>query len=251
MLANSSLEIAMPDPSSLSLPQITLAVGALGTAATGLVDTTKVFSGGLSQAGFGHIRTMMAKLYLTSESTPGLPLNDVLDTLLANWMNGMKLADQKSAAKSLIKLQFNSSTAKGYAALAHVDPVALGQVADNMANAISAGASPAAGAAAPASPAAMTAAMSDAFGRFDLALTARIDQGYQRADQLYRNSAKAMASVFAVALAFAGNVSLPTPLPHWWMPLLVGLIATPLAPIAKDLSSAISTAATALQSIRR
>ena len=243
----------MPDPSLTNLTQITLAVGALGTAATGLVDTTKVFSGGLSRAGFGHIKTMMAKLYLTSEFTPGLPLNDVLDTLLANWMNGMKLADQKSAAKSLIKLQFNSSTAQAYAALAHVDPVALGQVADNMANAISAGAAPAPGAAGSTSPAAMTAAMTDAFGRFDLALTARIDQGYQRADQFYRNSAKAMASVFAVGLAYAGNATLPDPLNqfHHLIPLIVGLIATPLAPIAKDLSSAISTAATALKTVRR
>lgn len=227
-------------PGSLNLTQITLAVGALGTAATGLVDTTKVFSGGLSRAGFGHIRKMMAKLYLSSKEAPGLPLDDVLDTLLANWMNGMKFADQKSAAKSLIKLQFHPSTAKAYANLAHVNPEALAQVAANMADAIAA--TPVV--------APMTPAMSDAFGRFDLALTARIDQGYQRADQFYRNSAKAMAAVFAVALAYAGNATLPHPL-EWWMPLLVGLIATPLAPIAKDLSSAISTASKALQSVRR
>lgn len=231
----------MADPQTLDLTQITLAVGALGAAATGLVDTTKVFSGGLSRAGFGHIKTMMAKLYLKSCSIPGLPLDEVLDTLLANWMNGMKLADQKSAAKSLIKLQFNTSTAAAYAALAHVDPDALGQVAANMAAAT----------ATPPVTAPMTPAMSDAFGRFDLALTARIDQGYQRADQLYRNSAKAAAAVFAVALAFAGNASLPTPFKDWWIPLLVGLIATPLAPVAKDLSSAISAASKALQTLRR
>ena len=35
--------------------EATLAVGALGTAATGLVDTTKVFAGGMSRAGFGYI----------------------------------------------------------------------------------------------------------------------------------------------------------------------------------------------------
>jgi len=225
---------------TLDLPQITLAIGALGTAATGLVDTTKAFSGGLSRAGFSFIKQLMAKLYIVPEQEAGLPLEDVLATLRANWMNGMKLADQKSATKSLIKLQFNPATAGAYAKALHVDPVALGQVAENMANAL----------ATPPNAQPLTPAQSDAFGRFDLALTARIDEAYQRADQFYRNTAKGWALLFAVGLAYAGNATLNHPL-EWWMPLLVGLIATPLAPVAKDISTAISTAAKALQSVRK
>ena len=46
---------------SVNLVSATLAVGALGTAATGLVDTTKAFSGGISRAGFGYIKQLIAR----------------------------------------------------------------------------------------------------------------------------------------------------------------------------------------------
>jgi hypothetical protein len=36
-----------------------------------------------------------------------------------------------------------------------------------------------------------------------------------------------------------------------WLSLLAGLLATPLAPIAKDLSSALSTAVNTMQAIKR
>ena len=39
----------------------------------------------------------------------------------------------------------------------------------------------------------LTAAETDAYGRFDLLLSAVLDQGYQRGDQRYRNSAKLLA----------------------------------------------------------
>src|ERR1700690_1844670 len=41
--------------------QATLAIGALGTAATVLVDTTKVFAGGMSRGGFGYIKQLIAR----------------------------------------------------------------------------------------------------------------------------------------------------------------------------------------------
>jgi hypothetical protein len=52
--------------------QAILAIGVLGTAATGLVDTTKVFGGGISRAGFGYIKRLIARTVgRVSEAPPG------------------------------------------------------------------------------------------------------------------------------------------------------------------------------------
>jgi len=49
----------MTDPSNMtSIANIVAAAGGLGTAAMGLVDTTKLFGGGPSNFGFGYIRTV-------------------------------------------------------------------------------------------------------------------------------------------------------------------------------------------------
>jgi hypothetical protein len=54
----------------------------------------------------------------------------------------------------------------------------------------------------------------------------------------------------AVALAVVGNATMSSPL-HWTEAVLVGLLATPLAPVAKDLSTALATAVNTLQSVKK
>ncbi len=217
--------------------ETTLAVGALGTAATGLVDTTKVlFYGGMSHVGFGYIKQLIARTVgKASDAQPGagLATGDILDTLLANWINGMETGAQKAIAKSFIKLHFNPGTAAASARETNVAPDALTSVAQKLASLTS-----------------LTPAESDAYGRFDLALSAMIDRAYERGDQLYRNSCKALACVFAVVLAFLGNSQLPAPQLPTWEVLIVGLIATPLAPVAKDIANAIQTASDAVKSVK-
>jgi hypothetical protein len=112
--------------------EATLAIGALGTAATGLVDTTKVFGGGMSRAGFGYIKQLIGRTVGQVSGTQagaGLATADILGTLLANWMNGMETGAQKSIAKSFIKLHFNPGTAEALAGQTNVDPDALKNVA--------------------------------------------------------------------------------------------------------------------------
>jgi hypothetical protein len=216
--------------------EATLAVGALGTAATGLVDTTKVLvGGGMSHVGFGYIKQLIARTVgKVSDAQPGagLATGDILDTLLANWINGMETGAQKAIAKSFIKLHFNPGTAAALAGQTNVDPDALKNVAQKLASVTS-----------------LTPAESDAYGRFDLALSAMVDRAYERADQLYRNSCKFLTCVIAVGLAFLGNTQLNAPLPVWEV-LIVGLIATPLAPVAKDIANAIQTASDAVKSVK-
>ncbi len=215
--------------------QAVLAVGALGTAATGLVDTTKVFAGGISRVGFGYIKRLITRTVVRAGGAQpggGLAPGDILATLLANWMNGMGTGAQKSIAKSFIKLHLNADTAGALARETNVSAEMLTSVAQKLATVDP-----------------LSQAESDAFGRFDVALSAMVDNAYERADQLYRNSCKGLAALFAVGLAFVGNVQMGNAL-HAWEVLLVGLIATPLAPVAKDLANAIQTASDAVRSVK-
>lgn len=229
----------MPDPaaartiSNLNLPQIIVAVGALGTAAYGFVDASKSVWGGVSRVGFGDIRNVISKLIAASKTgsrdVSALGLASVLDTLRANWMNGMAMSDQKSVAKALIKLNLNESNASSMAAATGVDAPALASVSRKIANV---------DAKDPQS-SALTPQESDVFGRFDLLLSSLLDQAYQRGDQRYRNTAKLAACCVAVVLSLTGNWVAYGTQGSFLLALFAGLAATPLAPIAKDLASSI------------
>jgi hypothetical protein len=98
---------------------------------------------------------------------------------------------------------------------------------------------------------------SDLYGRFDLIVTAFLDEAYQHGDQAYRNGTRALAVAFSLALAFAGVLILyyPADGAGWWRDIaeaaVVGLLSTPLAPIAKDVSSALATAVNTLQAVKK
>ena len=218
------------------------AIGALGTAAFGLVDSLKTLpSGGVSNAGYLSIEKAISVLFgnIRRRTATG-DLKRLLDTLHGNWINGTALADQKAIAKSLIKLRLNAQTADAFAAATGVSSAILRAVADKMTSGTS-----------------LEPTETNVLGRFDLALTAILDDGYQHADQRYRNSSKIAAMVISAILAVAGGLAIyPTPstVPYFWSPemwqaFLVGLLATPLAPISKDLASALSAGVKVAQAI--
>ncbi|MDR3481026.1 MAG: hypothetical protein P4L91_09960 [Burkholderiaceae bacterium] len=224
------------------------AIGALGTAAYGVVDASKLFLGGPSNHGFNFISALVEKLF--PDQGPlgsGLSRDDLVDTLRANWINGVALDDQKGKAKSLVKLMLDEKTAPTLAAITGVDKTALSAFANYV----------------PGDSAALDPKQKDAYGRFDLALTALFDQAYQRADQMYRNCTKGWAMAVAVILAVLGDwdlISQADPAKHFsdfalspniFAAILVGIVATPLAPVAKDLSSAVTSAIQAFQSIKK
>jgi hypothetical protein len=209
------------------------AVGALGTAAFGLVDTLKALpGGGISRAGFKFVRQAIDKLAPEAPSLDktGLSRHAVVYTLLSQWINGAATTDQVNIAKSLIKLRLTPETAPALASATSVDEKILSQIAKSIREGT-----------------ALETGQSNEYGRFDLMLTTLLDQAYQRAEQRYRNAAKLAAVPIAVALAVAAASVLPVSV---GMPgaVLIGLIATPVAPVAKDLATAITTAAQAVQS---
>ena len=219
-----------------NLPRIITAIGGLGTAAFGLVEATKVFWGGVNHIGFKGIRTAVTPLLPSGANA--LPPQKVVATLEANWFNGTDLGSQKAIAKSLIKLNLSPANAADLAAATGVDSSILSAVATSIATGT-----------------ALTPPQSDVYARFDLIVTALLDEAYQRSDQVYRNGTKAWAMLFSILLALGGGFILHDG--NGWSRydlveiLVVGLLGTPLAPIAKDLSTALATAVNTLQLVKK
>jgi hypothetical protein len=220
------------------------AAGGLGTAAFGLVDATKAFGGGVSNCGFSHVRKALAPFSaaLTGASS------DWMVTIRANWINGVAKEDQKAAAKALIRLGLSDGNAQSMAAAGHVDPDRL----EAIIKAVQSGGT-------------LTTQDADLLGRFNGAIDAAMDAGFEAADQQYRNSCRVLAGVFAIGLALwagalidpGGAMGLKAGAPAgylfsstFWSAVLVGIVAVPLAPIAKDLASSLQTAANAVKSVR-
>lgn len=225
----------------LRLPDVITAIGGLGTAAFGLLEAIKPVIPWINRMGFNGIRKTVAAL-TPDEAGAGAPVNalpraKILDTLLANWVNGNDLASQKAIAKSLIKMHLSAGNAAAVAAVANVDPTLLAGAAAGIAASI-----------------ALNQQQSDAYSRFDLIVTAMLDESYQCADQIYRNWTRGWAAAIAVALSLLGGYVLQGTYLHltdFGIALVIGLLATPLAPIAKDISTALATAVNTLQLVKR
>ncbi len=233
------------DQVTSNLGQIITAIGGLGTAAFGLLEACKPVMPWINRIGFGGIRDAVAALSPeeanANSALNALPKNQILDSVRANWVNGTDLASQKAIAKSLVKLHLNAGNAAALAAQTSVDATVLKTVATKTAAGT-----------------ALLQPESDLFSRFDLIVTAQLDAAYQHADQVYRNWTRALAAMIAVLLAVAGGWALGGK-EFWSMSdpsnlasaVLVGLLATPLAPIAKDISTALATAANTMQLVKK
>ena len=218
------------------------AIGALGTASFAIVDGLKTLPVvGVSNAGYAFIQRAIQTFFegTTRRNATG-NVKIIFDTLHGNWINGRELNDQKSIAKSLIKLRLDSETAARFAAATGVDEAILGVVGSKMLNNT------------PLDP-----TETNVLGRFDLALSAILDGAYQHADQRYRNWAKLAATCVAVILAFLGGLAIDSSAhtsfmgtPDMGLALLAGLLAAPLAPVTKDMASALQAGVKVAQAFR-
>lgn len=226
----------MPTPELLNdVGSIIASAGLVGTAAYGLVDTGKVFKGGSSRFGFGPIQATVEALLPDAEGAPLFP-SDIRATLFANWINGMAKADQKSAAKALIRLCITPKTAPEMARATGLDPTAFTALADAVAKGID-----------------PTQEQLDLLGTYDVIVSAKLDAAYERGDQFYRNANKTLGAIlgFGLSLLAAWMTTAAGAPTDWGTAVLVGLLAAPVAPVSKDLSTALTTAVKALQGARR
>jgi len=215
------------------------AAGALGTASFGLVEVLKNIDRGPANQGFRFIEKAVEPFRSALALGAGA---DWRETLRSHWINGVATDDQKAKAKSLIRLGMTPANA---AALAdaldgRLDKAAFVLAITNMTGG-----------------AALSPADLNALGRFDAIVSAALDAGYERADQSYRTATQGLAFLIAVLLAVAAGwlVDLQPPAAAFWpgdffLAILVGLVATPLAPVASNLASALSTAASAFKAAK-
>jgi hypothetical protein len=210
------------------------AIAALGTAAFGLVDASKAFGGGISNVGYGFIASA---LYPYEAALRVINERDPYAVPKANWLNGMDKAEQKAIARNLIRLGFTFTTASAIAPFVLPDNAeALSTIALKMES----GATP-------------TEPELAILARFDAIIDARLDAAFERADQKYRNISRATAAATSVVLAVLGAMLVYGTV-QWkiiFLGLIVGVIAVPIAPIAKDLSSGISTAIATFKTIKQ
>jgi hypothetical protein len=159
----------------------------------------------------------------------------------ASWINGVAKEDQKAAVKSLIRLGLASDNSAAIAAAGHVDATALETALANIQ-----------------SGAPSTVADVNVLGRLNAMIDTAMDAGFERADQHYRNASKLGAGVVSVALAIwagqlmKGYTVAGIDTSHlFWPSVLVGILAVPIAPVVKDLTSSLQAAANAVQAIKK
>ena len=207
------------------------AASALGTAAMGLVDASKVFNGGPSNFGFDYIETAL-KPFLGTSGGSAFDTAAAIRTLRADWINGVPKADQKAKAKALVHLNMTLGSANGLAAAAGVDASKLSSLISKTATG---------------QPLAQDEI--NVLGQFDAVLGAALDSGYERGDQKYRNACKSLALVISTILGAIGGLLVygsDISARDLAVSTLVGVVATPLAPIAKDLASSLQAAVKAV-----
>lgn len=217
------------------------AAAALGTAAFGLVDVSKFVRQGLPSAGFSDLDTVYRRLGHTLERA--LADANWRRHLMSFWIGGAPKEDQKAKVRTLVRLGFGPDPAiiGELADFAHLDAERLNAVAVKLEMG-----------------ATLTEQDINLLGRLDATIDLRIDAAFERAEQAYRNAARLWAAVVAVGLATAAAYGLKSQVirgvepsdAQFWLIIAMGFVAVPLAPIAKDLSSALAAAARVATSVR-
>jgi hypothetical protein len=206
-----------------NLGTIVLAVGALGTAAFGIVEALKWTPIGLM--GFGQINKLLGQPVMKALEVAYGP--EYLLLLKAQYRAGRTQAQLPKTIRQGARVGLTPDTAAGMA-----DRMGVVEASElvNVAEALQAGTD-------------LSAAQTSILGRFELALDARIDAAMALANDKYGGSLRVVASAVAIIIAIAVGLNVGEDL---LMSLVVGIAAVPIAPMAKDLTKAIQAAGKAL-----
>ncbi len=208
-----------------SLGAIILATGALGTVAFGIVEGLKWTP--LGEIGFGSIVKILG------------PLNEALRVAYGDahelLLRGQYRGDQKELVRSLrqgVRVGLTDANAAQVARfLGSIDGEQLKQAVAGAEKGTE-----------------LPTGLRNVLGRFELAADARIDAALAVAQSRYVGFNRVSASAAAILIAVIAGPQVGASLTK---SLLVGLAAVPLAPIAKDVASAIQSASQALKGKKR
>lgn len=199
---------------------IVLATGALGTAAFGIVEAMKWTRIGFM--GFSKINETLGPIWQTLRVAYGSDFEQVL--------RGQYKGDLSELVRTLRQgvriglTEDNAGKIAEWLGLKHAEE--LQKVAKKLEASQK-----------------LTEEERNILGRFELAVDARIDAGMALAENQYVGKLRVLASCAALIIALGVGVYLDM----MFLAVIVGIAAVPFAPIAKDLSSALQAAVSALK----
>jgi hypothetical protein len=204
------------------------AMAALGLASYALVDASKILWGGIANIGFKHILDGCKPFEQFLQIATGDQLWQ--DLLRAQWRNGRDKEAQKALARSLVRLGMTEESAQGVT-IANIQTDALRRVVRKATSGDD-----------------LNAQEVEIMGRVDAVVGFHIDAAFERADQQYRNAARVIAGIISMMLAIGAAILMnQSPL----LGAMVGILSVPIAPLAKDLTSAMTAAVGAVKAVRR
>lgn len=206
-----------------NLGTIVLAVGALGTASFGIVEGLKWTIVGLS--GFRQIRKLLGDPVMEALRVAYGP--EYMSLLKAQYRANRISGDLPRSLRQGARVGLTPSTAE---ALANQVGVVSKAELKTVAAALQKGKN-------------LTDSQRNVLGRYELALDARIDAALALANDKYIGYIRVLASVVSIGIALAVRQAAGG---EWLTAVIVGVAAVPIAPIAKDLASALQSAAKAM-----
>ncbi len=210
------------------LAGLVLAIGALGTAAFGIVDAMKWTWIGIS--GFRQIRRTLGPLTAALEIAYG---PDFEELLRSQYRNGRAKGDLTRTIRQGVRIGLTEDNAEQLAQFVGVvDGTNLKQAAEIIRQGGE-----------------LSSELRGVVGRFELAVDTRIDAALALAEHRYKGSVRLHASFVSVILALIAAYYLSSEqLSEVWLwALVVGIAAVPIAPMAKDLSKALQSAGKAIR----
>ena len=203
-----------------------LAVGALGTASFGIIEGLKWTHLGL--AGFGQISKLLGDPVMKALQIAYGP--EYRSLLQAQYRANRTSGDLPRSLRQGARIGLTPDTAE---ALACQVGVVGGVELKAVAGALQKGKN-------------LTESQRAVLGRCELALDARIDAALALANDRYIGIIRVMASFVSICIALVVWGAIAPEGVRAWMALFVGIAAVPIAPIAKDLASALQSAAKAI-----
>jgi hypothetical protein len=250
---------------------IVAAIGALGTAAFGVVESLgKVFAGtygreghhghfGLPYVGLAKVKTMARPLASSLKCAYG---DDYAEIIAEQYRAGRSAGSAPDTIRQGVRLGLPflgvDAAQKVIAAVWDLSPEMSRALAQALQALPPSGQAPAPTPpptpASPPTPTPVPPPIDPAValaGRFAAALDARISAAFQIAEEQYEAAAKSWSGLAAIVLSIGLTVGLDGAfhLGHVVAAFGAGLVAVPLAPVAKDLATSLQNALTAVKTI--
>ena len=255
----------MSDPTAIfgtSLAQVPIlisAVGALGTAAMGIVEALgkglfvfdipwarrRQIPVGLPYAGFGTVKHLIKRVGPTLRVVYG---EDYASMLVGQYRAGRGSGDAPETIRQGVRLGLPYVSKEQAVETVKAVWGMRNDLTEQFVNALLAEKTQVIAAAAPAD----QQVAQGLAARFATALDTSVEAAFDSAEQDFQSWARFWAGVAAVSLSLVYHwATMPSwnDLAGWMVALLVGLSAVPLAPIVKDLSTSLSQALNALGQI--